>query len=462
MREFRWSYINLFTVLKDVLLHLWVVVLCAAIAWMGTQLVLENIYKTEYTSSATLFITPKDSTKAAYSNISTGYQMAGVLSNIFTSQIMARKAAEAMGMDRLPARVSAQIVENTNLLRLSATGDSPEDAFLTVRSIMDNHPKVSNYVADNVVAEILEPPLVPSSPSNYIPLRSSQRLAAMFGALAAMAIIVVLSVLRDTVKTEDGARNLIDAPLYGTLPYESKNKTIKSKLQKRNKAILITNLITSFRYTQGIKRISTKMEYTASLRGKKVILVHSAGENEGKSSVAANLALDLASRSPRVLLVDADLRRPAQYKLFSVQQGAHREMADFLKGNASFQDVLYKDAQSGLHLLLNRQSYASSAEMVASREMGAMLDYARERMDYVIVDSPPIVLAADTEGLATLCDAALLVVRQDNAYVYTVNDTIDKLSESTELLGTVFNAAITLNSAAGAANRKYGNYYKKA
>lgn len=462
MREFRWSYVNLFTILRDILQHFWVVLLCAAIAWMGTQLVLENVYKTEYTSSATLFITPKDSTKAAYANISTGYQMAGVLSNIFTSQIMARKAAEAMGINSLTAGVKAQIVENTNLLRLSATADSPEMAFLTVKAILENHSKVSSYVADNVVAEILEPPLVPNTPSNYIPLRSSQRMAAMAGALAGVAIIVVLSLLRDTVKTEEGARNLVDAPLYGTLPYESKNKTIKSKLQKRNKAILITNLITSFRYTQGIKRISTKMEYTASLRGKKVILVSSAGENEGKSSVAANLAIDLASRSDKVLLVDADLRRPAQFKLFSVQPGAHREMADFLKGNASFQEVLYKDARSGLHLLLNRQSYAGSAEMVTSREMKALLDYARERMDYIIVDSAPVVLAADTEGLAALCDAVLLVVRQDNAYVYTINDTIDKLSESTELLGTVFNAAITLNTAAGAANRRYGNYYKKA
>ncbi len=462
MREFRWSYLNPINIIKDLLMHAWVIFLCAAIAWMGTQLVLENIFKPEYTSSATLFITPKDSTREAYANISTGYQMAGVLSNIFTSQIMARKAAEAMGLDQLPARVDARIVENTNLLRLSATGSSPEKAFLTVRAIMDNHSKVSDYVAANVVAEILEPPMIPASPSNFIPLRSTQRTAVRYGALLAVAAIVLLSALRDTVKTEEAVKKLVDAPLYGSLPYESKNKTMKSKLRKTNKALLITNPVTSFQYTQGIKRISTKMEYTASLRGKKVILISSAGENEGKSSVAANLALDLASRSNKVLLVDADLRRPAQYKLFSIQPAAHREMADFLAGKADFQDVLYKDAQSGLHLLLNRQSYPGSAELVTSRRMRALLNLARERMDYIIVDSAPVVLAADTEGLAALCDAALLVVRQDYAYVFTINDTIDKLSESTEMLGTIFNASMTFNSAFGFANRKYGNYYKKA
>ena len=269
MNELRWSYINPFTIMKDLLLHIWVVILCAAIAWMGTQLVLENIHKTEYTSSATLFITPKDSTKAAYSNISAGYQMAGVLGNIFTSQIMANKAAQAMGVEILPARVDAQIVENTNLLRLSATARSPEAAFLTVRAIMENHPKVSNYVADNVVAEVLEPPLVPAYPSNYIPMRSSQRMAAIIGALAAVLAIMVLSILRDTVKTEEAARSLVDAPLYGTSPTNPRTRPSNPNC-KRNKALLISNPVTSFRYA-GYQAHLTKMEYTVSLRGKKVI-----------------------------------------------------------------------------------------------------------------------------------------------------------------------------------------------
>jgi len=462
MREFRWSYVNPLSVLKDVLTHLWLVALCAAIAWMGTQIALENVYRPEYTSSATFFITPKDSTSQGYASINAGNQMAGVLGNIFKSQILANKAAEAMGRLELPARVDARVVDYTNLLRLSATGPTPEAAFQTVRAIMDNHAQVSDYVATNVVAEVLEDAVVPVAPSNHIPLRSSQRLAALLGAALAVAIILLLSVLRDTVKTEEGIRQLIDAPHYGTLPFESKNKTLRTKLRRTNKALIITNPLTSFQYTQGIKRISTKLEYAASLRGQKVFLVSSAGENEGKSSMAANLALDLASRSQKVLLIDADLRRPAQYKLFDIPRGTHLEFADVLLDRATLSQALYTHQESGLHMLLNRQSYAQSAELVTSPQMMRLLQQARGMMDYIIVDSAPVVLASDTEALASLCDTALLVVRQDYAYVYTINDTIDKLAENTQLLGSVFNAARTLSTLAGITSRRYGSYYTKA
>ena len=462
MREFRWNHVNPYSILKDLLQNIWVVLLCAAIAWMGTQVVLENLYRAEYTSSATYFITPKDSTRPAYSNISTGYQMAEVLSTIFTSRILAEKTAESMGLPELPAKVSASTVEYTNLLQLQAVAASPEDAFRTVRALMENHTQVSEYVANNVVAEVLEPPLVPSFPSNFIPLRATQRTAALVAALLSAAGLMVLSALRDTVKTEDALRELVDAPLFSTLKHEVKNKTLRSKLRRLNKAVLISNPVTSFHFSETVKRMCTKLEYAKNLRGYKTFLVASAGENEGKSTVAVNLALGLAKRGYRVLLMDADLKRPAQYKLLEKTSAMVSDFSTILQGKAELEDVLKRDENTGLFTLLNRHRSRNSADFLASQRMADMMRAVSDMMDFVIVDSSPVTLTADAELLASLCAAALLVVRQDRAYVQSINDAVDKLSENTQLLGCVFNMSRSLPLPGGNFGRRYEYYYKKA
>lgn len=462
MREFRWSHVNPYCILKDLAVNLWVVVLCAAMAWMGTQVVLENLYRPEYTSTATYYITPKDSTRPAYSNISTGGQMAGALVNVFQSQVLEQKTAEAMGVEALPATVKASQIEYTNLLRLQAVSGSPEDAFRTMRALMDTHPKVSDYVVNNAVVEVLEPPTVPTGPSNFIPLRQTQRSAALIAALLAAAALVVLSVLRDTVKTEDAARELIDAPLYGTLPEEIKNKTLRSKLRRLVKAVMITNPATSFQFSEAIKAICTKLEYAASLRGIKVFLIASASENEGKSTTAVNLALGLVKRGYRVLLLDGDLKRPAAYKLLDKPKGTLNELSSFLRGKQSLEDVVTLDERTGLYLLINRHSSRNSADLLASPQMAQLVSDVARMMDFVIVDSSPLALAADTEVLSALCGAALLVVRQDHSYVQTLNDAVDKLSDNTELLGCVFNRARTLPLPGGSTGRRVDYNYGKA
>lgn len=462
MQEFRWSYVNPYTILKDLLINFWVVILCALIAWMGTQVVLENFYSPEYTSSTVYYITPKDSAMPVYSNIAMGYQMAGVLGNIFESQILAQKAADAMGLARLPAKVKASVVEYTNLLRLQTVAATPQEAFLTLRALMQNHPLVSDYVVNNAVAEVLDSPLVPSSPSNFIPMRKTQRNAAAVAAFLAMAVLVVFSVLRDTVKTEEAARELVDAPLFGELQLVAKNKTFRSKIKKHNKSLLISNPVTSFFYTEAIRQMCSKLEHITLLKGFKTFLIASAGENEGKSTVATNLALGLVKRGHSVLLLDGDMRRPAVYKLLKKSAIHLKGFSEFLRGQEPLCNVMTHDEKTGLYLLMNQQGRGDSAELLSTQKMSELMTTVTEMMDYVIIDSPPLALAADAEILASLCNATLMVVRQDTSYIHTINDAIDKLSENSELLGCVFNRSRRLFLPNSSKKSNPDNYFQKA
>lgn len=93
--------------------------------------------------------------------------------------------------------------------------------------------------------------------------------------------------------------------------------------------------------------------------------------------------------------------------------------------------------------------------------MKNLLESTKNQYEYVLVDSAPMVLTADAEELVNLCDTALLVVRQDYAFVRVVNDTIDKLSENKNLLGIVFNASRTINFSGAFSERQYSRYYHK-
>lgn len=462
MREIRLSDLNPYCILKDLLVHCWIIVLCAVTAMLGTEIVLVNIYRPQYTSSMTYFVSPKDSSNSAYYNLSTAYDMAVAICEVFQSDIMAVKASESMGLGALPGTVSASVPEDTNLLHLAATSDSPENAFKTVRAIMENHKQVSDYVFNNVVVDILDPPAVPVSPSNQVSTGRAKKLAAAIGAALAALLIIVLSVLRDTVKTEASLKYSLDTKLFAVLRHETKYKTLKSLRNRTGFALLITNPVIGFTFTETIKSMCTKLEHVNSLRGHKCFLVTSSCENEGKSTISANLAIGLAKRGHRVLLIDGDLKKPAQYKILGKKAQDFMDFAKYLTGKASLKEALRYDSNTGLYLLLNKHSYMNAADLIATPYMEALMNQCRDQMDYIIIDSPPAIVASDTEVLVNYCDASLMVVRQDHSFVKTLNDTIEKL-QTRDLLGCVYNDAISFPlKSTGGYEKAYSHYYSKA
>ena len=135
----------------------------------------------------------------------------------------------------------------------------------------------------------------------------------MLGAAGGVgALLVLLSVLRFTVKTRQGAARNLDGRLLG-IPYEKKQFTWKEILQKKKKSLLISTPLVSMVFSESVRKLATRLKHHMSRRQQKVILVTSVSENEGKSSVAANLALALAEKG-KGGLIDGDLKKPAQLR----------------------------------------------------------------------------------------------------------------------------------------------------
>jgi capsular exopolysaccharide synthesis family protein len=160
--------------------------------------------------------------------------------------------------------------------------------------------------------------------------------------------------------------------------------------------------------SESFRELRTSVLLSSGGRSISSLLVTSALPGEGRTTIAANLAISVAQLGRRVLLVDADMRRPAMHKHFP-QVGSR--LCSYLAGEGTWQDMTYHTAVRGLYVLLSGPSPVNPAELLSSDRMRTLLQEAAKEYDFVILDSPPLLNAADTRILASIVDATILIVK---------------------------------------------------
>lgn len=436
-QSFRWSQVEPICVLRRLLRQIPILLAGGAIGVMCAWIALTSLYHPVYTAQTTLAVNIQSSSYSTIlSNLSRSSEIAETFTQLFESNVFGTLAAEQLGVSKLPGSLTASVVPETNLVVLQVTADSPEDAFRTLRLVLDNYDQVSTQVFQNVILRQLDRPEMPVAPSNPLNTGRTLKLAGAAGVAVVAALVLLLTLWSDTVQTAEGLRRKLDLKLFGVLDHEAKNKTLRTRLRRANKGLLVTMPVASFRFTESVDKLSIKLLYAMRHNHCKVFLITSVAENEGKSTVAANLALALAQRGRKVLLIDADLHKAAQYKL--LQHEPRQELSSVLEGKEAWLPEYLEREQ--LYVTLSRQSSREAAELIASPAMAQLLQQARAEMDVILLDTPPIALFSDVEVLADQADASLLVVRQDRVSARRINDAADTLRECrAQLLGCIFN-----------------------
>ena len=421
---------DLRSILCDMAKNWWIILLIACSAAMITYTVLTAVHRDQYTVKTTFAVMGRGENANAASSLSATYEMTQKFQAILENNILKKKVMEELGCSSFPADMSASIVPESNLMELSVTADSPETAFRVLRSVLKNYTTISDYIIPNVVLETLQQPQVSGNPSNRIPTEKYAAMAFLAAALGTAALVGFFSFLRDTVKNETEFGRKIDADLLGTVYHEKKRK---------NSSMLITNPARSFPYVESLKRIASRVRGRLDRRGGKVLLVTSVAENEGKSTLAANLALALSEEQNRVLLLDCDFRQPALYKIFELPQKAGKDFGQVAVGKESASGVFEKYKDTNVYMGICRERLEEPSEAVGGEIFRQILDTCRTNMDYIILDTPPMGAAADAEELVELADGAVLAVRQDGVLTRDINDAIDALNQKEEkVIGCVF------------------------
>ena len=189
------------------------------------------------------------------------------------------------------------------------------------------------------------------------------------------------------------------------------------------------------------RTLRSRLHQIAETRPLKCVMITSSVPSEGKSFVSANLAQAMVQQQKRrVLLIDADLRRPALHTFLSAPKTPG--LTNYLRGEVNEFAIIQKGSQSNLFFIPAGEEIASPSELLLNARMKRLLDFARDTFDWIILDSPPALPVHDPIVLAGLCDGILFVVRAGSTDV----DLAAKASaefRKKNLLGVVFNHAET-------------------
>lgn len=416
-------------------------------------------YKPVYKSSATFVVTQNNMKGTVYSSLNSAAAAADKFRELINTSVLKKAVAEEMGLTYFPATTNVSLVTDTNLMTLSCTANSAALAYKSLQAIINNYNKVTDFVIKDVTLEILQPASLAKAPANVVNAKKWCLLGLIAGFVAACLYFMVFEMIRDTVRNKDQVSKKIAARHLGTI-YRDPQGRRRGRNSNKNKAgsLLISNPLLSFRFVESSKNMAARVKTQMDKNKYKTLLVTSVAEHEGKSTVAANIALAIAETGASVLLIDCDFKRPTLYKMFGLQSDDVFDLPTMIRENLSL-DTIKRVKDTNLFLMANKKATSRMDEIMGKDSFDALLKACLRWFNYVIIDSAPIGVVTDTEELATHVDASLLVIRQDVVPVRTINDTIDMLNNTKgKVLGCVLNDAKGHGSS-GTSHYGYGYGY---
>lgn len=395
----------------------WFVIALAAVtvgmvSWGLNAARIEPVYE----SVAVLAVTAGEETSAGVSGVGSAAAFAREFADLVNSSLAWKLVLEDAGMGDFEGTVGAQALAETNLVTIRVTAYESDAAHLAAAAMAEHHDPVTSQVLGHMTAVILKPPEIPVSP---LPSPDPAVLAVRNGCLAAVLTVLLLAFLsadRDAVRSSGEADRKLNCSCLGEIPHG-----------KMRESLLLSDPGTPARYTEEIRKLRRRVEQ--KMDGGKVLMVTSFLEKEGKTTVAVNIALAMARKKDKVLLVDMDLQNPG--------------CEFFLKG------------KEGVDLLTVKKEDALCADWLASGSLERLLNWAKEHHDFIVLDVGPMSQRADAEQAADYADGTLLVVRQNAARTPELNRAVALLQKGkAKLLGCVINDVYGLPRNGAAENRR--------
>jgi capsular exopolysaccharide synthesis family protein len=230
-------------------------------------------------------------------------------------------------------------------------------------------------------------------------------LGAVLASLVGFGLAFLVDWSDQAFRNPQEISSILRAQVLGKVP------VIRDALKSKNRAAaLITLHRTNSVASEAFRAIRSAVVYNAARDGHKVLMLTSPSPGDGKSTVAANLAMSLAQMGKKIILIDADYRRPRAHQLFDVD--IRPGMVDFIQGDMDIDSVIRPVPEiPGLHMLTSGGYPENPGELVSSNQFADIISDLRSRYDYVLIDSPPVLAVADAAGMASLVDTVLLTIR---------------------------------------------------
>lgn len=414
-------------------------------------------FKPVYTASSSFTVNVGDSEDSisSYNAQITLEQMSATFPYILESGALKDVVRENLGLDELDADITATALENTSLFQISVTSADPDLSYNVLQSVIENYPQVARYIVGNTTLTLLDTTGVPSSPSNSIGGRTLLAYGVGGGAVVYLVILIILSYARKTVMSGESLKRYTNVQCIGTIP----QNYMKRRSSKNRQLMLIDRRTATPSFTEAVNTLYIRSSRRLKKENQKILVITSAAEGEGKSTVAANLALDYALKGHKVLLVDCDLRHPSVGEKFDMKNTWGFDAV--LQEEVSLEEAVCTYRDTGLDLLAGSRPVNQNQipSILGNKSVKEFLDSWRELYDYIIIDTPPCGILQDASFLASYADAVLMVIRQDYQPVKRVVTGLELMADTgSRILGYVINNESMTIGSYGYGRYGYGNY----
>lgn len=415
-----------------------------------------SIVKTpEYEASSKVFVSVQSA--GSVSDLTQGGSFAQnqvkSYADIVTTPVVLQPVIAALDLDTDVATLARQITASapldTVIVEITATSQSPREAAEIANAVASSFQStVAGLVPVNAdgVAPVKITPLqqavIPEKPSS-----PNVALNIVLGALIGLAVGVGIAVLREVldtrVRNESDVSQLTEAPIIGGIAFDS--RTVDNPLVVRDDP--------RSPRAESFRTLRTNLQFINTDHGPRSFVVTSSIPGEGKSTTSANLAIAIALSGVRVLIVDADLRKPKLAEYLGLEGGAG--LTDVLVGRAQAGDMVQRWGDSNLYVLPAGKVPPNPSELLGSKAMLNLLHSLENSFDVVLFDAPPLLPVTDAAILANNTGGALLIVAAGRVHKSQLRGAVSALENvGAKVAGVV----VTMLPTKGPDSYGYGRY----
>jgi polysaccharide biosynthesis transport protein len=368
-------------------------------------------------------------------SVQSDYETARKTENLLTEAVESHK--------QKVAALQKKLVEYKIMKRDVETN---EELYKGLLSRMKEASVASTMVASNLaVIDPAERPLTPFSPRKT----KNMAFAILFGLMGGVCLALLVEHFDDSIKTTEEGERVCHLPSLGLIP-QIKAQSNLPQLEGKSPGLL-THYSPQSVVADAIIGLRTAIMLSAAGSPPAVIMITSPNPQEGKTTMAVSLASSLATAGKKVVLIDADLRKPSVHKAFNMVPLPG--LSDVLTGTASYDQVLQSTEIENLSVTTSGPIPPNPVALLESADFKAFVDYLRNEFQHVIIDSPPSLVIPDSRIISPCADSVIMVIKHNQTSRDSAKIALQGLTKvNANLVGFILNQV-------SMARGNYGAYY---
>lgn len=460
--ETRGIRIDLIKLISFFIKRLWIMILCGVIGFVAMYLYTSMTVSDSYTAYGTMYVGNGNPAATNYQYASSSdldsavklidTYMVVVKSNKVLDVITERLASQypQISPGFIAASLSAGSVSGTSVLQIRSTTWDPQLSRDIVNAILDVAPDEIIRVVGAGNCEVIDYATTPMFPNDR-GLKRRGMLGALFCAALSGLVLLIFFLLDQRVAS---AKELIESYTPPVLASIQREKVDEKKEKREQSSFLLTDK-SPIEKVEGYSKLRMNMLYTLVGKEHHVVAITSPVSGEGKTTIAANLAVSCALGGKNVLIIDGDMRRACLRDIFLYDKDSSG-LSDVLAGNIRWQQGVLQTQYNTLHVLPAGHLPPNPAELLESAQMRNLIAQLEQTYELIILDMPPVNVVADPLAVSSIVAGCLFVARQN----YTDHRDLRKALIAAEMTGMDVLGFVFFGEELTSGNR-YGYYGKK-